>query len=420
VTGENGRPWALSPRDKAWIFLLALAARLATTALTGFASLRFGDSVSYLKTAVAWLSTGRYPSDIDLYFFRAPGYPAFLIASTLGHPTAIVLDKLWSAILGSLTPLVLGAIALRLSGRRAVALAAGIAAAVHPGFIVLSAGIQSEPLFLFLLTASGFLLLVAVDRPSSGMALGAGGALAFASLTRPSALALVPLLAAPLLDRRLPLRVRRALAGSALFGFALLLAPWTARNALAYHALVPVNNATGYSFLQGNSALNVDYYSLQTPSQYARWLERIGFEIRSVWPSLPGARDPDPLVRSRALVEEGWRWIRAHPAEERWLLEQKTLDWLRPWASSLVWGRSIQAATGVEYGLLFLLAAAGLATAPRRGSALFAIAVLAISMAAHVALQVVWRYRMPYWDPILIVYGAKGAFRLAAARTAAP
>jgi hypothetical protein len=73
---------------------------------------------------------------------------------------------------------------------------------------------------------------------------------------------------------------------------------------------------------------------------------------------------------------------------------------------------------GAEYILLYALAAAGLATAPRRGSSLLCVAVLGVSMAAHVALEVVWRYRMPYWDPILLLYAGEGARRLLPRRTA--
>ncbi len=35
--------------------------------------------------------------------------------------------------------------------------------------------------------------------------------------------------------------------------------------------------------------------------------------------------------------------------------------------------------------------------------------VLAVSMVAHVVLLVIWRYHMPYWDPILILYAIPGA-----------
>ncbi len=36
-------------------------------------------------------------------------------------------------------------------------------------------------------------------------------------------------------------------------------------------------------------------------------------------------------------------------------------------------------------------------------------------MAAHVAIIVVWRYRVPYWDPVLLLYGVWGAARLTGA-----
>jgi hypothetical protein len=30
-------------------------------------------------------------------------------------------------------------------------------------------------------------------------------------------------------------------------------------------------------------------------------------------------------------------------------------------------------------------------------------------MAAHVMTLVSWRYRVPYWDPVLVLYGTFGA-----------
>jgi hypothetical protein len=32
-------------------------------------------------------------------------------------------------------------------------------------------------------------------------------------------------------------------------------------------------------------------------------------------------------------------------------------------------------------------------------------------MAVHLAILVLWRYRVPYWDPILLLYGVPGAAR---------
>jgi len=41
--------------------------------------------------------------------------------------------------------------------------------------------------------------------------------------------------------------------------------------------------------------------------------------------------------------------------------------------------------------------------------AVFSIAFLFVTMAVHVAIIVVWRYRVPYWDPVLLLYGVFGA-----------
>jgi hypothetical protein len=40
------------------------------------------------------------------------------------------------------------------------------------------------------------------------------------------------------------------------------------------------------------------------------------------------------------------------------------------------------------------------------------VLLLAATMAAHVILQVVWRYRAPYWDPVLILYSVFAAARV--------
>jgi len=323
-----------------------------------------------------------------------------------------------NAALGACGAVMLAAIAVRVLGSRPAALSVGIAAAAHPAFLWLSSDVQSEPLFMVLLLGAGFLLLVAVDRPSSGMALASGGALGFAALTRPSALALFPFLAAPLFDRTFPRRIRAALAGSALLGAVLVLAPWTIRNAVVHRAFLPVDDAAGFVFLQGNGPNAASYYRLRGAPEYRAWLASFELEVGTGFRSIPGAADPNPGRRSAAFRAEAVRWIRSHPREEIRLLFRKAGDWLRPSPSSFVWGPGVRIVIGTEYALLYALAAIGLATAARRGVAFFAVAVLAVTMATHVVLQVVWRYRMPYWDPILLVYAVGGMRRLAARRAA--
>ena len=70
-----------------------------------------------------------------------------------------------------------------------------------------------------------------------------------------------------------------------------------------------------------------------------------------------------------------------------------------PWPPWSVW------AVGVVYTAVTLLAVAGFFFAPRPGVRLFALAYLALTMAVHVAVIVVWRYRVAYWDPVFLLYG---------------
>ena len=80
--------------------------------------------------------------------------------------------------------------------------------------------------------ASAMLLFVSLRRPSSNFAVAAGFALGLAVLAARLFLWTTPLLLAALFDRRYPASIRRVLAGSAVFGFALPLAGWALRRAL--------------------------------------------------------------------------------------------------------------------------------------------------------------------------------------------
>ena len=394
------------------IFLLALAARLAVTAAVGFSTLRFSDAPAYIFAANALARTGHYPLRTDAYLFRPPGYQVFLVAATLGRPDRVPVAKAANAVLGAVGALLLAALSARLFRRRAVAIATGLAAAVHPGFVLLSTDVQSEPLFIVLLLSAGFLLLAAVDRPSSNLALLSGAALALSALTRPSALALSVLLAAPLGDRRFPIRARAHLAASAALGFLLTLAPWTLRNYLVFRELIPVSDGAGANFYQGNSDWTVRFYELKTREEYDRWLDGMDRTMRAETEALDRAGRPSPSGRSRRFVEKALEERRGDPAGWALLTARKAWDWLRPYPNPMFWPATVVAGVGLYYAGLFALAAVGLASAPRPGVRSFVLAYLAVSMLSHVVLTVVWRYRVPYWDPVLILYASFAASRM--------
>lgn len=391
------------------ILTLAVVVRLAATAWVGFSTLGFWDARAYLFAAESLVEIGTYPDRTDVFYFRAPGYPLFLVAATLGDPDRIALAKLANVALGSLSALLLAVLSARLFRRRSLAIATGVAAAVHPSFVLVATDVQSEPLFLLLLLGAGLLLLSAVDRPSSSQALLAGGLLALAALTRPTALALFPLLLAPFGDKRYPVRARSHLAFAAVLGFLLALAPWTLRNALFFREFILVSDAGGNAFYQGNSDWSVRFFEVKTRAEYERWIAAFDQDMRQQTEALDRAGRRSPTERSRYFFRKALDERLSDPGGWALLLARKSWDWLRPYPRPWFWPLPIVIGIGLYYTVLMLFAAIGLLRAERRGVVLFCLIHLAITMASHVILIVVWRYRVPYWDPVLLLYGTLGA-----------
>ncbi|MGH9399099.1 MAG: glycosyltransferase family 39 protein [Thermoanaerobaculia bacterium] len=398
----------LSFRAVAAIFALALAARLCVAAAGGLSTPRFGDWPAYVEAAKTLLRTGHFPFSTTEIFFRPPGYAFFLAVATLGHPDSIACDKVAGAAAGALAAPFLAMLSARIFRRRGLALATGIAAALHPAFVYITSDVQTETVFLPLLLSAGYFLLASTDRPSANLALCAGLLLAGAALTRPSALAMAPLLGAPLLDRRWPARARVHIAAAAALGMVLGLAPWTARNYLLFHELIPVSDEGGASFFDGNSRLGSTLYELTDRRQAEPLFVALHLEKKRHLEALGGDILSSPSRRSLALVRIALEDRRADPAGTARLLRRKLWHWIRPYPT-LFWGKRIVLVTGALYTLLYVFTAVGFARAQRRGVVSFAAAVLAISMAVHVALLVLWRYRIPYADPILLLWGLFGA-----------
>jgi len=375
----------------------------------GFTTVRFGDARAYLFAATEIARHGRYPISAEPFYFRAPGYPFFLAITTFGRPDAIPLAKIATAAAGSFVAPLLALLSARIFGRRAIALATGAAAALHPVFVRYSADIQSEPLFTSLLLPACFLLLAATARPSTTLALGAGVLLALADLSRASALALSPLLAAPLFDRRFPRRARAHLAASAFLGFALALAPWIARNAVVFGELVPVNDAAGNTFYQGNSDWAVRFFQIKSRAEYLRWVEALHRDMQRQTDELRARGLGSPSQRARAFVAQALAERRADPLGWARLLARKAWEWMRPYPTPWYWPAIVVEASALAYVVLYVFAAVGFTAAPRPGVRAFALAVLAVSTAVHVVILVVWRFRVPYWDPVLLLYGVFGA-----------
>ena len=359
--------------------------------------------------AEALARTGTYPDRTDPYFFRPPAYPLFLAVVTLGHPERLALAKAAGAAAGALVPVLVAALALRLFGSPVVAAIAGLGAALDPSLVLLAADIQSEAIFVPLLLAAGLTLLRAADRPSAWRAAAAGGLLAAAALARPSALAVTPLLAAPLADRRWPTAVRARLAGVSLLGLALALAPWAVRNALRFHELILVSDSAAAAFYDGNSERTLGIYEARTREELERRLASMDEHKLEYLASMPPAVASSPTARSRALERLAIAELAADPGKAARLYLRKVWEWWRLYPSPLYWPWPAVLGVGLWNVAFYVLGGIGLARARRRGAALFTLGFLGVAMLFHIAFIVVFRYRVPFWDPVLLLYGASAA-----------
>jgi len=145
-----------------------------------------------------------------------------------------------------------------LLGRRMAGPVAGLigaaAFAIYPALLQYQGLLLTEPLAAFLLSAALVAFLYAVDRPSPWRWLGGGALLGALALVRPEYLAVAVLLPlAWLVRERFRGRLRRsaALAGVSVLGTALVLAPWTIRNAIVLDRAVPVSTGGGKALFIG-------------------------------------------------------------------------------------------------------------------------------------------------------------------------
>lgn len=207
--------------------------------------------------------------------WRPPGYPAFLAALYSLFGVSVRGATFAQAVLGGLTVLLLAAFGALVLGRRE-ALAAGLLAALYPGFFWLPRVLLSENLSLFLTLAAlcAAALLLRTERPrwalACGLLLGAGALVRGANLL----VAVILLSGMALVARRRGQRWRRLAASASLVcaGVALALLPWAVRNYRVFHRLVPVATQDGM-------ALYASY-----------WPPVSGGKM--IWGNLPGEEDP--------------------------------------------------------------------------------------------------------------------------------
>jgi 4-amino-4-deoxy-L-arabinose transferase-like glycosyltransferase len=405
------------------LLVAALAVRVADVQLTSYRPIH--DAGSYLTLASEVARTGDYLNTQrpgsgaggshgpTAYF--APGYPYLLAAVDVldGHATrrgpAIYPARLAQAVLGTITVALVGLVALELFGG-AVALVALAIAAFYPVLVELSGTLVAENLMTALVLAALWATLRArraTSRRAAWIA-GAGVLTGLATLTHENA----ALIAIPLAFGLWTLRPRgslRALAAPALLVAiaAVTIAPWTIRNAIVLHRLIPVSDETGITL--------VGTYNRASAAD-----RQVPYKWRLYY-SIPGERSlvresgqlSEPALGNR-LLNQAFGYIGHHPLAPLAVAYHNTRRMLEL-AGTFAWRASTDAIdlprgladAGVgSFWVLALLAIAGSLTEAARRSPRWIWAIPALLALSVVLVNVETpRFREPV-DPFLILLAA--------------
>lgn len=422
-----------------WLAVVTLAGlglRLAWTQTHDFFPLG-GDGRWYLVVATNVAEGRGYVIDFDEHgrevvgegeptAFWPPGYPLALAGAIKLFGPGMQTAGLLNAAAEAATIVLIFLLGRSIAGTRAGLLAAGIYALL-PEPVLSSEFAMAELPFTTLFLAALLVLVAACGprlRPFAPLAFGLLAGLAI--LTRGEGLVLLPaaLLFWLLRDGRGPALRSGALA---VVTIALVLAPWTVRNAVVMRDFVPVSTNIGFNLRVGHS-----------PDATGRYFWPEPIEETDSWNTLYHAMQPDEeATRSAIYTGRAFDYAWRHPADEL-VLAGKKLSWLfrvDPEAD-LVSGLSTLGATPIQpqalagavpllvstshYGLL-LLAALALPFWLRRREPKTLLLVSAVALWAlfHVAFFSQPRYHLSLL-PLLSIAAAWSFVQLLTMRARPP
>lgn len=321
-----------------------------------------------------------------------PGWEVVLAAADLLGATGFTSHRILGAAIGTLTVVGIGLLGRRVAGD-AVGLLAAAVAAVHPMLWGADVSLMSEPLYGLLLVGALLLAARLRERPSPARAAALGAALGLATLTRGEAIALLALLAVPLLWRRW-----RALA-VAVAACALTIAPWTVRNLATFDepVLISVN-------------ANTVWIGANCPETYAGPLKG-HWSFGCFTPMRPGEDEAEWSVRQRA---QGLEYARDHAGDLPGVVIARVARTLELWdlrQSQFLGAQEGRAVQPLTWGIrmtwvLLALAPFGVLVLVQRGAPLTELlAPVALVLALSVGVYGMTRFRYAA-EPSLCILAA--------------
>jgi hypothetical protein len=387
--------------DRALVLLtlLAFAVRGVYLVLEPRCSLT-GDESSWIALGIHELGRphrGLSPLRVKFVFYP-PVYPYFIAVLYRAFGTLAAVQ--WAqAGAGALLVPAVGAAGARAFSRRAGRLAA-VFTVFYPDLVWFSVHFWSETLFLVFLWWAIERTLRADAGRTAWAAAGAGALFGMAALTRELAMYLAPLAALWLLRPRRgewwPPAPARRRAGALVLGLVLTVAPWTVRNAIVFHAFVPISTMGGLNLWQGNTTVtHLEIYEalakLGGPLEQDRYCRRMAWET---------IRERQPLWILEKLGEQ---------MPEFWKAGSEVLDHLvgrgacGPLSDATVVGLEI-VLVGPYLVALFLFLLALVRVPMTAGGGLLLLLLGAYNL-AHVVAYATTRFRLPVM-PVVFVFVA--------------
>lgn len=413
------------------IVALALCLNVGAVALDD-EYVAFYDSLDYDRYAVTIAAGNGYPDSIfteseSPTAFRPPVYPYLLGAVyAVAGDHNFTAGRLLEALFVTAIVLLLYLVGSLGWGQRVGLVAAGLGA-VYPPFLLLSASLVTEPVFLAMeLLAVWAVLMHRASGTGVRWAALAGAACGLAVLTRSNgALLLLPVALGLWWPWHRAGKRSLVAPAVAVTAAVLTVAPWTIRNAVTFDRLVPVTTQSGFALAgeYNDEARTLPGYpgTWRLPwmsDRYAALYDRKGLDEAEL----------DSLVRARAR-----EYVLDHPSyllRASWLNLLRTLEVIEAEPGSVqadlrqrgLGATSGQVARFSFYAALLvaLLGAVHLARRPSGGRGpLFLWLIPPLMLAAAAPFQGSPRYRTPV-DPFLLLLAAIALVAWLARRRGAP
>lgn len=359
------------------------------------------DSQTYQSIATNLLKGVGYSEDgTNPSIFVAPLYPLTLAAiyKIFGFHSLTV--ELFQCILGVGTAIFAFLIARKVFNI-SIALVVLAIVAFAPELFVLSTFLYTESLFIFLLMGTAWALFRLVEHPTSGRIALAGLLAGLATLTRGVTMLLPAILFLALLTKFRPSHALKVTLAFGLF-FILPILPWTVRNYLTFHAVIPIAVGNGDVLWTGN------YLPFDGKYNYEK--------TRAMMDSM--SQGMNQIDRNDFFIREARKNMAAEPVKTAGLLVRKIYRFWFWVYESIPSGQKRQSATLIQlvlkvfyYPLLGLFIMGLVLTLNRwRDLALFYL-LLFYYMSIHVMTLVVPRYRFPVL-PMMAIFAAYSLYWL--------